>query len=154
MTDPQLSKEWRQAYKQLDYMPPEPMSYDIALTVTLKSQHKKLDAEGQYVLTKDKLLGRLKDCKVTVIAELTSNFDVHYHAILKVPLRKCGKKHPLRYIKDVFRGEFGFTCVKEVDSYDGWATYLKKDIEETSKVIYPILKDDYDIFDELYLTLA
>lgn len=137
-----------EAYNNSIICPPSKWSYDIALTVTLRSSHKRLDAEGQYVLTKEKLLQKLSNCKLTLIAELTSNYDVHYHGILRIPIDKCKNKHPLRYIKDVLRSEFGFTCVKEVDSYAGWVEYLQKDIEETSKVIYPILKDDYDIFDK------
>lgn len=131
-----------------------PQSCDIALTVTLRSSLKRLDAEGQYTLTKDKLLNKLRNCKHTTVVELTSNYDVHYHSILQIPLNKCMNKSPLRYIKDVFRSDFGFTCVKQVENYEGWIDYLKKDITETSKVIAgTILKDDYKVFDEFYISL-
>lgn len=123
-------------------------SYDIALTVTLKSKHRSIDAEAQFALTRRGILEKLRNCKSTVIAELTRNFDIHYHAILSIPLDKTNGKHPLRYIKDIFRSEYGLTCVKQVDNYEGWIDYLKEDIDETSRVIYPILKDDYDIFEK------
>lgn len=129
-----------------------PRSCDIALTVTLRSSQKKLDAEGQYALTASKLLNKLRNCKHTTVAELTSNYDVHYHSILSIPLDKCCNKSPLRYIKDVFRLDFGFTCVKQVEDYDGWISYLQKDIGNTSKVLSgTILKDDYQVFDKFTL---
>lgn len=128
-------------------------SCDIALTVTLKGSQKRLDAEGQYTLTKDKVLNRLRNCHHTTIVELTTNFDVHYHSILKLDLNKANNKSALRYIKDVFRADFGYTCVKQVEDYDGWAEYLAKDITATSAVLSPIVKDDYGIFDKFHVTL-
>jgi hypothetical protein len=93
------------------------------------------------------VLNRLRNCKHTTVCELTSNYDVHYHSILSLPLDKCNGKDPHRYIKDIFRSEFGFTCVKQVTEYEIWTQYLMKDIKETSKVIAgAILKDDYEIF--------
>lgn len=133
------------AYKVLDYMPSE-WSYDIAVTVTLKQLHRKLDAEGQYDKTKSKILELLRCCKATIVAELTTNYDIHYHAIVSIPNRSLRNKEPLRWLKDRFRSDFGFTCIKQVDDYHGWVGYLMKDIVETRKVVEPILRDDYEVY--------
>lgn len=127
--------------------PKDVMSYDCAVTITLPSRFRKMKAEDQYEHTYRLLMSLLHNHKCTVIVELTSNFDVHYHAI--VSLRNV-EGNPLKYLKDRFRLSFGYTCIKQVEDYTGWCNYLQKDIKETAKAIYPILKDDYNIFEKQF----
>lgn len=131
-------------------MPPV-WSYDIAVTVTLPERYKRMSAELQLEHTKTSLLECFDNMEVSLVAELTQNYDIHYHGICRVPIERVKHGHVLRYVKDRLR-KFGFVCVKQVEDYPGWVEYLKKDIRTTIKEhrIYPIVKDDYDILERLF----
>lgn len=124
---------------------PAKYSADFALTVTLPSKARRYDAETQYRMYVDKLKALMVHCKHTTVVELTKNYDIHFHSIFKIDLSKILHKTVDRYIKDIFRSEFGFTVVKQVENFNIWIDYLRKDLHETNKVVFPIVKDDYNI---------
>lgn len=133
-------------------MPPKKVnksnySVDVGITVTLRSATKRLRAEDQLVLTRGKIERCFKNCRYTLVAELTTNYDLHYHAIASLDLEQNKQKNICKYFKDIFRDEFGYTCIKQITDYNGWCDYLRKDFTKTSEVLYPVLRDDYNIFD-------
>lgn len=129
-------------------MTPPKWSVDYAITVTLPSKARKHVAEVQHSMYTPKYIQILRDCRHSSIVELTSNYDVHYHGFVRVNLNQARARDPLKYIRDLFRNDFGFICVKQVDNHAGWLEYCLKDKKNTSFVILsPIVKDHFDYFD-------
>lgn len=121
-------------------------SVDYALTITLKPLMYKEDAEEQYRQTALNISKLFPKCKLTLIAELTQQYNIHYHGIISVPSTLSSQ--PRKYVFDKIRkySKLGKTTVDQVDDYEGWVVYLNKDLQETSKTVYPIIRDDYNIF--------
>lgn len=127
-------------------MTPPKYSIDYAITVTLPSRTRKSTAETQFVMFEEKIKHAMRKTFCTIICELTSNFDVHFHAIAKVDLNKCS--HPQKYLKDIFRADFGYTCVKPVEEFNGWIEYLLKSRDEINSYGMPLhhcIIDEYDV---------
>lgn len=120
-----------------------------AVTVTLPSTSRKLPAEAQFDKYKERFINCFFHFKVSAVCELTSNYDIHFHAVCSVKPEHYVSK-PQKYLKDVFRAQFGFTCIKEVTDFDGWINYLKKDIDNTTAHgLIAILRDDYNKLDNI-----
>jgi len=87
-------------------------------------------------------------CKHTTVVELTSAYNVHYHAIFQVPLNLCENNNASKYIHDRIRKHkcFGMSKIVQVTNTNGWMEYISKDVEETKAYVYPILQDDYNVF--------
>jgi hypothetical protein len=120
-------------------------SCDFALTITLKPQIYRETAEEQYRQTAYNVAKLFSKCKLTLIAELTQSCNIHYHGIIAVPITISSQ--PRKYIFDQIRkySKLGKTTVVQMTNYEGWSDYLSKDLQETSKTVYPIIKDDYEI---------
>lgn len=120
-----------------------------AFTVTLKPVMFRRSIEEQYDSTYLELSTRLKSlpCKLTMICELTSNYNIHYHGII-VFITKS-RSHEKDF-KDLFRKSqiFGFTNIKQVDDFNGWVDYIKKDVTVSVKIINrpPVIIDEHDLF--------
>jgi len=126
---------------------------DYALTVTVSAFVKQQKAELQLSATAMLLVQLLQPSKMTIVAELTKNFDVHYHCTVAPRRASVVKvKNMCKYFVDKFRGikHFGFICVKPVQDYKGWMDYMKKDLVTTRDLIKmnPVIKDDYSEFKE------
>jgi len=128
------------ALKTVQYSPKH-----YAVTVTLPSIARRLTAEAQLEKYKAPFLRAFGDCwKVSAVCELTTNYDIHFHAVCSVKL-PYKVNQPMKRLKDIFRVHFGFTCIKEVINFDGWIDYMTKDLGSTQRDydIYPVLVDDY-----------
>lgn len=110
----------------------------LALTVTLKPQMYELTPQRQHKQALPELLTLLNDHSVKVhmlVAELTSSYNVHYHATVQVfqTRRRRGKE----ILYNIFRRRttFGYICVKDIEDEPGWITYMQKDLEKTNEVL-------------------
>lgn len=126
-------------------------SVNYALTVTLRPLMYKHEPEHQYDVTYDYVRRKLLSLTehFTLICEMTKSYNVHYHAVLSLPLNDtsdCQKK-----IHKLFRNDpnVGFIYVKQVTDFDKWIEYIRKDIVKTCSVLNrrPIIHDWYDQFD-------
>lgn len=117
-----------------------------SVTVTLKKEMYRLTPEEQYDQTATELLRIIKGvgCTVTMVAELTSNFNLHYHlGLIFLDHKDCLKKW-----HNLFRRSkvFGYTCVKQVTHDAGWIEYISKDLTETRKSLGrpSIISDEFN----------
>lgn len=120
---------------------------DYFFTVTLLPIMYKKDIDKQYDETANELYVSLKllSEKITLVAELTRQFNVHYHGIIKLE----GSK---RKFVNMFRGDkkFGYVSlapIKEGTSSKVYA-YISKDIKISTEELgrRAILRDDYNVF--------
>lgn len=125
-------------------------SVDYSLTITLRPKCYIQEPEQQYDATYEYILRILRSLTehLSLVAEVTKSFNIHYHSILQLPL---GDGNCLKKIYKAFRNDpiVGFIkCDQTVDKAT-WIGYLKKDIIHTYNSINrrPIIYDHYDIFD-------
>jgi len=132
-------------------MSKDQFSVDYALTITLLPKIYKYEPEQQYDLTYDHILRKLKSLTnyFTLVAEVTKSINLHMHCIIKFPLIK-GKLWD-KEIKKLFRQDpfVGFTCMKQVEDFNGWVEYVRKDLDKSLQYLNrrPIIYDTYDVFD-------
>lgn len=118
---------------------------EFAVTFTLKPVMHRYPAEQQYDRSASLLTQELQSrgMRVTLVAELTKNADIHYHGIIRVPAQVTRDVN--KYVKDMFRTSkiFGFSNIKMCDDLPGWIDYISKDLLHTHMVIgrRPILCD-------------
>lgn len=113
----------------------------FAVTLTVKPKLYRLPAEDQYKLVKEAVMGLFKqrNPKVTLIAEVTKQFNIHFHALLQWDYAS-GVNYPRWFHNEALKyKDLGFTCVKQAQDVDGWLTYISKAPEY-------IMKDDYFLF--------
>lgn len=133
-------------------------SVRYSATITLKPRMYQYKAEQQYDMTYPDLIKHLL-CngvhKMTVISELTKNFNIHMHLTITVLIPKdCGKSVNIqKKFVDSFRKSpvFGFVNIKQIsEDENGWVEYISKDFQSfvDSTGRRPILKDDFDYFSE------
>lgn len=128
-----------------------------AFTITIKPNHYRFNLEQQYDLTSDILIKDLSNmgiCKVTLVAESTSNLNLHYHGTISFTICKniCSRiKFSVRKkFIDSFRSSklFGFVTILEITDEPGWINYINKQFQEFTDLSgrRPILKDDFNYF--------
>lgn len=123
-------------------------SVDYAITLTLKPILYKHTCEEQFSIVATSIRNNFPNCKFTLLAELTKQYNVHFHGIIKVDLNKivC---HPEKYLYDRIRQykHLGFAVIKQITEYQIWIDYITKDYNITKQKanIDPFVKDDYDI---------
>lgn len=116
-------------------------SFKYSFTVTLKPIMYKKVATDQYDATSQEVLTKLlglsymsPDGKfdLTLVSELTKNYNIHYHGIIKMPLRNS-KIHCMKRFTDEFRNskQLGFVNIKQIDDEPGWIDYISKDLHST-----------------------
>lgn len=127
-------------------------SVDYSFTVTLKPIVCTAPPEYQYDRTYLEIIKRLRclNCKITCVAELTKNYDIHYHGIISFNvLSKSYEKD----FKDLFRSSriFGYNYIKQIDDMPGWSQYIGKDLNSFRDIMNrpPILIDEYNIFETI-----
>lgn len=123
-------------------------SVRFAITVTLRPALYRYTSVEQYDMTSDELVKHLlSECiKVSLIAEHTKNFNIHYHGI--VTMRHIINGSCQKRLVDSFRKSkhFGFVCIKQIEDEEGWIDYMSKELLETSSLLgrMPILIDNFD----------
>lgn len=123
-----------------------PMSIDFAITITLKPSQYRDTWEKQRHNTAGALVKIFKDCKMTLIVELTKSDNIHYHGVWSCPIALCND--PKKYFFDRLRpfSRIGKSECAQVINWDTWTNYLRKDIDlHRSRGLSPIVQDDYDI---------
>lgn len=124
------------------------MSVDYSITITLKPSLYNKPYETQFDETAVNITNLFGTCKLTLIAELTKTYNIHYHGLISVPLSHG--RDPRKYIFDQLRkySKVGKSQVDQATDYNGWHAYISKDIKNNiqNAIIYPIVKDDYEMF--------
>lgn len=128
-------------------------SVKYAFTVTLKPNMYRHAAEKQYEDTYKSLFKNLEMLgKVTIVAEITKNYNIHYHGIIRFAM--CFTKHTnlMKAFVDSFRTtkSYGFVNIKQIIDEPGWIDYISKSLPDTMESIKwrPIVIDQLDIFNE------
>lgn len=125
-------------------------SVEYAFTLTLKPKIFAQEPEDQYDKTSAHASARLKTLsdQFTLIAELTKNYNIHYHGIIKFPL---SKKDLMKEFYKCFRTDLiiGFVNIRQIDDMPKWTEYISKDLDRTCKAINrrPLIYDNLCIFD-------
>lgn len=115
-------------------------------TITLRPVMYKFDIDKQYDETANELKVFLKSIseKITIVAELTKSYNVHYHGIMYTSTTK-------RQFINAFRNDkkFGFVQCTPLANWDKCVEYISKDISHTTNELgrRAILIDTYDVFD-------
>lgn len=118
---------------------------DYFFTVTLLPIMYKKDIDKQYDETANELYVSLKllSEKITLVAELSKSFNVHYHGIIRLD----GSK---RKFVNMFRGDkkFGFVNLSPIKSESKVYAYISKDIKISTEELgrRAIIRDDYNVF--------
>lgn len=121
----------------------------FCFTQTLKLR--KLTPEDQFDSTWKQFTQACVDVfgKVTAVAELHESGDVHYHGFIKWDDSLLATTVRWKKMSLTVCG-LGFYKIKVCQDYPGWCTYIRKDIEETCRILNrsPILRDDFEVFKE------
>lgn len=118
---------------------------NYSFTVTLKPSMYRYEPEEQFDMLYRELFLIMKRLSnnFTLVTELTSNYNIHWHGIIEL--------HHKKKWYSVFRktDKFGFTCCREIYDMTEWKKYISKSLGETMANIGrpPILNDDYKVFD-------
>lgn len=131
-----------------------PVEYTVGYCITLTLKPKLYVATPENQVDYSDLFIRFmeaKGAKLTLVAELTKQYNIHYHGYIELP--KKLSKNPIKYIYDVLRKMeyYGFTCIKPCTDYEGWYQYMIKDYYHTKDNINinPILLDGLDEYEEI-----
>jgi len=116
------------------------MSLEYAITVTLKPVMYRHAAEIQFSQTYEVLLKHLRTFtpRITLLAELTKDFNVHYHGLIQFSKDDVLRYHNLaKRFKDSFRKSkvFGHIVIVMAHDLPGWKEYCTKDLEETYRLL-------------------
>lgn len=124
------------------------VSQQYAFTITLSPKLFKHDATKQYDITHLELAQKLMNIaeEVTLIAELTKRYNIHYHGIITFDCQKS--RNLTKYFHDQFRSElhYGFVDIKPITEYSIWLDYIKKELKETQDSISrrPLVCDQFN----------
>lgn len=127
-------------------------TFRYAFTLTLKPVMYKYTSEEQY--DKTYLLAfkhvRSRCVDLTMVAEHTKAFNIHYHGMLKFPWQAgCD---PRKKFVDSFRNHpfIGFVNIKQIEDEPGWIDYIKKDLKQTRDMLNrpPIIADDFTVLQD------
>lgn len=124
-------------------------SQGYAITLTLKPSEYRHTPEEQYKRTFRQIFERFQSrkCKLTLVTELTKQYNVHYHGIVHVPMESISSTRPaLRIIYDILR-TMSFCGKSQIDVITdevGWERYISKDQSKEHYFQYPIM-NSHDI---------
>jgi len=132
------------------------MSQNYALTITLNPRYRTIGSIEQFDQTGYRigeiLASKFPHCKLTLIAEFTKSYDIHYHGVISFDISHILKDENLCLIfRDTFRKDrmIGYVLLKPIDNQPVWNEYIRKDYIETKKYLggkNPVIIDDYNIF--------
>lgn len=126
-------------------------SVRYSATVTLKPRLYQHRAEIQYDMTYPEIVKQLALTgihKSVIVAELTKNFNIHYHLTITVLLHTGCNINVMKKFVDSFRKSpvFGFVNIKQIEDEKGWIEYISKSFNDfvfaTNR--RPIIKDDFN----------
>lgn len=125
--------------------PKEEPSNMIEVTVTLKPFLYAHNPNVQMKMTKDLLKKCFGKYSVSIVAELTNEYNIHYHCMVDMKTHK----EPLFYLHNKIRPhkQFGRRTVQRVQYYESYIKYMNKDIKKTNEILSQsaIVKDDLNI---------
>jgi len=127
-------------------------SIKYCLTITLKPKMYLYESEIQYDRTYMYIVNRLNcaigNGKLTMIAELTKNSNIHYHSVITHSIKDG--RYIGKIINDIFRrDEFvGFVNIKPLDNENGWIDYISKSFDQfyIDNDRRPIIIDQFNYF--------
>lgn len=125
-------------------------SVDYAFTITLRPKCFAKEPEQQYDDTSEYIKRKLSSISqaFTLVAELTKNYNVHMHGIIKFPLpcKDCMKEFHKCFRNDTL---VGFVNIRQIEDYQVWCKYIKKDLCHSLNGLNrrPIIYDYLDVFD-------
>lgn len=123
------------------------MKYEV--TITLKPSMYKYDCAKQAELTGDIILSIFCGYKSTIVTELTQDHNVHYHCMIEIEGIKARDCFLNRFRK--YARFFGRKSCQQVQYEESYCEYMKKDINETKKLIkHVVLMDDFDILNKKF----
>lgn len=99
----------------------------------------------QFEKTRIWLLDILQGIRSSAIAELTSDYNIHYHCMLEVR----DNRHYVEIVDKIrcYNKFFGRKTFNTVSFLDSYKEYMKKDYHFTTIFITdPVVKDDFEIF--------
>lgn len=132
---------------------PSEYTQGYAFTITLKPHVRKMTCEEQYdfctsYVTKT-LKGFYPNCLLSMVAEMTKSYDLHFHGIIKFYNLNNGIKNISKHFTDRFRGDkiIGYVLLKVMDDDEGWKTYLRKALceFEASTNRKPIIENFFNV---------
>lgn len=110
-----------------------------AITLTLRPKYYSMSLEEQLHLSSNEIKA-LNNVQYHVIAELTPNYNIHYHGVIQIV--KPNKYSLLRQLYDITRKMeiIGFCCIKPLDDYEVWQSYIYKDYDKTNADVNSIIE--------------
>lgn len=134
-------------------------SVEYSFTVTLHPKTYRFTSVEQYDLTYMRIFTLLRSIghRVSIIAEHTKNFNIHYHGIITFEIKRGDRQNFLKLFKDKFRAEpmFGFVDIKQIQDSPGWRVYIIKELHQTRIDTNrpPIICDDHEAVSQTTYTL-
>lgn len=132
-------------------MSSELISVRYSFTITLKPSLYNVPASVQYDKTYDELYKHLCqnfNVKLTLVAELTRNYNIHFHGTIVFIMINVHKYNVMKRFVDSFRKSkiFGFVNIKQIEDEPGWIDYISKGFHDFTRDTNrrPILQDDFD----------
>lgn len=115
---------------------------DYAITYTINPHYYKMLPEEQYDVGVNMIKALFADYKLTIIAEFTKAFNVHFHGIIYSKTK--------RELYDLIRKNkiLGFINVKPIENWEDWVMYITKNTIQTYKDFkcrHPVPINDYQI---------
>lgn len=116
------------------------MKYALTITLNPKLYNKIPDDQHIYM---SQVIDQLRDYKITMIAELTQQQNVHAHGTIEIEGNK-----DLKQFWNIIRSTPHCgkqVYLKQITDESGWIEYIKKDYTKTKDIINadPWYKDDF-----------
>lgn len=133
------------------------MDYEITLTLRphmyrhpADAQHRLCKEYLQTIFKRDLMVGHPRHRKLTLVAELTQENNVHYHGIVRLT-GHVDRARLLERFRE-YHKIFGKKTVTQLMDYPKWVKYINKDVAKTADIIGdPVVCDDYTVMcDERY----
>lgn len=123
-----------------------------AFTLTVNPKLHKRSIVHQLNCTARSLMALFTHAKLTIVIELTQNYNVHYHGIIQFHYADIRDKAPESYWYNKLRDHptIGYTVLKVMDDEAGWKNYIIKDMPRTAKELEktyytPIVIDEHQL---------
>lgn len=117
---------------------------DFSIVLTLKPYMYVHAPKTQFSMTEDELWKACQGYKCTFIAELTKEYNIHYHGIIYFE----DGKHRARWLNRLRKCKsFGRKYIENIVNDKLHMDYIAKDIALTESIIeqFPVVRDSYDV---------
>lgn len=120
-------------------------SVEYSFTITIQPKYYKLEPEAQYDLVIKHIKEKLSTITdtVTMVAELTKNYNIHMHGLCTFYINP--NKDNIKEWYKCWRNDIyvGYSNIKQCTDKPGWLEYMSKDFERTMKSLNrrPIIED-------------